>query len=129
MDAKKIIWEAPVPYITYPLIEAIKPANFKWGEVCARYNSQKGSTWDPMSPLERAEGGFYVSPNGTDANGSIRQLRRVGAKFTPMTYQNLYTPELILLCQVLNEFCPTSFKISYEECSKIPNEQSSQQRG
>ena len=108
-----IIW---VPYITYPLIEAIVPVNFKWGKVCDRYNRLKGSTWDPMNPLQRVEGGFYVSPNESDSNGAIRQLRRIGAKFTPMTYQSLSTPELTLLCQVLNEFCPNSFKISYEQC-------------
>ena len=104
METQVFRWEVDQPYVTYPLIQADVPVNFKWQAACDLYNARKPAGADPMAPLNRSEGGFYLAPAGAeDCNETIRQLRKVKNVFTPLLYQGLYREEYTLLCQVLND--------------------------
>lgn len=121
---RNIIWDVREPSLTYPLIQAIKTARFNWTAVCDAYNQRKAPGADPIAQLKRSEGGFYTAPAGTDdANGNIRQLRRLNGCFTPLTYHAFYPEEYTLLCTVLNEFCENSFKVVYQVCPQCERQE------
>lgn len=76
----------------------------KYSEVCSFYNNHKDFSWNAISALNRAEGGFCIPINKQDIkeaqydNKQIKQLRWVRKRLvTPDGLKEFTSPELTLL--------------------------------